>query len=37
MALSQGNRSIAAKMLGVSRPTLLKKLKKAAEKRSDED
>jgi len=37
IALSNGNRSIAAKMLGVSRPTLQKKLERAAEKRSDED
>ena len=35
--LSHGNRSIAAKMLGVSRPTLQKRLEQAAEKRSDED
>ena len=32
IALSQGNKSIAAKMLGLSRPTLLKRLEEAAEK-----
>jgi DNA-binding NtrC family response regulator len=32
ITLSQGNRSAAAKMLGVSRPTLQKKLEQAAEK-----
>jgi DNA-binding NtrC family response regulator len=37
IALAHGNRSIAAKMLGVSRPTLQKKLERAAEKRSDEE
>ena len=37
MSLSLGNRSIAAKLLGVSRPTLQKRLEQAAEKRSDED
>jgi DNA-binding NtrC family response regulator len=37
IALSHGNRSIAAKMLGVSRPTLQKKLERAAEKHTDED
>jgi DNA-binding NtrC family response regulator len=36
ISLSHGNRSIAAKMLGVSRPTLQKKLERAAEKRIDE-
>ena len=36
ITLSHGNRSIAAKMLGVSRPTLQKKLDRAAEKRSDD-
>jgi len=35
--LSNGNRSVAAKMLGVSRPTLQKRLELAAEKRFDED
>jgi DNA-binding NtrC family response regulator len=34
--LSNGNRSIAAKMLGVSRPTLQKRLEQAAEKHPDE-
>jgi len=33
IALSQGNRSAAAKMLGVSRPTLQKKLEQAADRR----
>lgn len=33
ITLSHGNRSVAAKMLGVSRPTLQKKLELAAEKR----
>lgn len=37
IGMSNGNRSIAAKMLGVSRPTLLKKLDQAAEKRCDDD
>lgn len=37
ITLSQGNRSVAAKMLGVSRPTLQKKLEQAADKRSDEE
>lgn len=36
IALSHGNRSAAAKMLGISRPTLQKKLERAAEKRTDE-
>ncbi len=35
--LSNGNRTVAAKMLGVSRPTLQKRLELAAEKRFDED
>lgn len=34
LVLSHGNRSIAAKMLGISRPTLQKKLEQAADKRS---
>ncbi|MDD5287201.1 MAG: sigma-54 dependent transcriptional regulator [Desulfuromonadaceae bacterium] len=37
ITLSHGNRSIAAKMLGVSRPTLQKKLDRTPEKRSDDD
>ena len=37
ITLSQGNRSAAAKMLGVSRPTLQKKLEQAAGKLSDEE
>jgi len=36
ITLSHGNRSIAAKMLGVSRPTLQKRLERVAEKRSDD-
>jgi len=36
-ALSHGNRSIAAKMLGVSRPTLQKRLERVAGKLSDDD
>jgi len=36
IALSHGNRSVAARMLGVSRPTLQKKLERVAEKRSDD-
>jgi DNA-binding NtrC family response regulator len=35
ITLSHGNRSAAAKLLGVSRPTLQKKLERVAEKRSD--
>ncbi len=37
IALSQGNKSIAAKMLGLSRPTLQKRLEEAAERHSYED
>jgi len=37
ISLSYGNRSTAAMMLGVSRPTLRKKLERAAEKLFDED
>jgi DNA-binding NtrC family response regulator len=37
IALSNGNRSIAAKLLGLSRPTLQKRLELAAEKHFDED
>jgi transcriptional regulator with PAS, ATPase and Fis domain len=36
ISLSQGNRSIAAKMLGVSRPTLQKKLEQATDKQVEE-
>lgn len=36
IVMSHGNRSIAAKMLGVSRPTLLKRLEQAAEKHDDD-
>ena len=35
--LAQGNRSIAAKMLGVSRPTLQKRLEQVAGKRPDDE
>jgi DNA-binding protein Fis len=34
--LANGNRSIAAKMLGVSRPTLQKRLELVAERHSDD-
>ena len=37
IALSHGNRSVAAKLLGISRPTLQKKMERAAEKRTDEN
>jgi DNA-binding NtrC family response regulator len=37
ITLSNGNRSAAAKMLGISRPTLQKKLEMASEKRPGED
>ena len=36
IALSLGNRSIAARMLGVSRPTLQKRLERASEKHSED-
>jgi DNA-binding NtrC family response regulator len=36
IALSHGNRSVAARMLGVSRPTLQKRLERAAEMHSEE-
>jgi DNA-binding NtrC family response regulator len=37
ITLSHGNRSIAARMLGVSRPTLQKKLVRFADKYSEDD
>lgn len=37
ITLSRGNRSAAARMLGISRPTLQKKLEQATGKRSDEE
>jgi DNA-binding NtrC family response regulator len=37
IALSHGNRSIAARMLGVSRPTLQKRLERVVGKLADED